>query len=345
MMFDCCNGKRVVLLLVGLVCLSMSGSAAWGQIEGFLGCWALELPGGPGWLEVRQEQDYLDADILWVAGSVVPVDSVVLEGEVLVITRNSQVVRERDADRNPIRTQTLSTRLEMKVDGGKMVGKVLTPNRNGMGVGESAFTGKKIPALPAAPDLSKLRYGRPIELFNGKDLTGWTLINSRQTNGFKVIEGALANDPVQPEGRGRRVSFGNIKTEREFEDFNLKLEVKVPEGSNSGIYLRGIYEVQVSDSFGQPLNPHNMGAIYSRIKPTVAAEKPAGEWQELDITLCERHITVILNGKTIIDNQPVKGVTGGALTADEFSPGPIYLQGDHGPVSYRGMVLREIISR
>ncbi|MCP4708858.1 MAG: DUF1080 domain-containing protein, partial [Planctomycetes bacterium] len=192
------------------------------------------------------------------------------------------------------------------------------------------------------PDLSKVRYGRAIELFNGKDLTGWTLTNPRQENGFKVIDGALANDPVQPGGR-RRVSFGNIKTEREFEDFNLKLEVMVPEGSNSGIYLRGIYEVQVSDSYQRPLDSHNMGAIYSRIKPTVAAEKPAGEWQTLDITLSQRHATVILNGETVIDNQPLMGVTGGALTADEFLPGPIYLQGDHGPVSYRGMVLRPIL--
>ena len=90
--------------------------------------------------------------------------------------------------------------------------------------------------------------------------------------------------------------------------------MNVPKGSNSGIYLRGIYEVQVSDSYKKPLDTHNMGAIYSRIKPRAAAEKPAGEWQDMDITLCDRHITVVLNGKTIIDNQPVYGVTGGALT-------------------------------
>ena len=341
-MFESRNRKSVGLMLVGLCVLSMWCSVVRGQVEGFLGRWALVLPGGPGWLEVRQESGYLDADILWIAGSVVPVDSVVLERDTLVITRNSQVVRERDADRNPIRTQTLSTRLELQVNGDKMSGKVLTPNRNGIGVAESEFTGKKIPLLPPAPDLTKVRFGQAIELFNGKDLSGWTLTNPRQENGFKAIDGALANDPVQP-GGGRRLSFGNIKTEQEFGDFNLKVEVQVPTGSNSGIYLRGIYEVQISDSYQQPLDSHNMGAIYSRIKPTVAAEKPAGQWQQLDITLCDRHVTVILNGKTIIDNQPLLGVTGGALTADEFSPGPIYLQGDHGPVSYKGMVLRPIV--
>ena len=86
-----------------------------------------------------------------------------------------------------------------------------------------------------------------------------------------------------------------------------------------------------------------MGAIYSRITPIFSAEKPAGEWQTLAITLCDRHVTVILNGTKIIDNQPLYGVTGGALTANEFIPGPIYLQGDHGKVSYRNIVLTPII--
>jgi hypothetical protein len=135
----------------------------------------------------------------------------------------------------------------------------------------------------------------------------------------------------------------NLRTIREFEDFNLRLEVNPPPGCNSGVYLRGIYEVQVLDSFGQPVDSHNMGAIYSRITPTVAAEKPPGEWQTLDITLVDRHVTVILNGTKIIDNQPLQGCTGGALWSDEFRPGPIYLQGDHGPVSYRNIVLRPVV--
>jgi hypothetical protein len=97
------------------------------------------------------------------------------------------------------------------------------------------------------------------------------------------------------------------------------------------------------DSYGKDLDPHNMGGLYSRITPSEAAEKPAGEWQRMDITLFQRHVTVKLNGKKIIDNQPVKGVTGGALTSDQFSPGPILLQGDHGRVSYRNIVLTPIV--
>jgi hypothetical protein len=130
---------------------------------------------------------------------------------------------------------------------------------------------------------------------------------------------------------------------QDFGDFNLTAEVNVPPNGNSGIYLRGIYEVQVIDSFGKPLDCHNMGAVYGRITPMVAAEKPAGEWQTLDITLVDRHATVKLNGQTIIDNQPIAGCTGGALWSDQMRPGPIYLQGDHTGVQYRNMVLRPVV--
>ena len=152
----------------------------------------------------------------------------------------------------------------------------------------------------------------------------------------------LVNRPVQPEGKPH-VSFGNLRTEKEFEDFNLALEVKVGARENSGIYLRGIYEIQVSDSFGRPLDSHNMGGIYSRITPTVNAEKPASEWQSLNITLVDRHVTVVLNGTKIIDNAPLLGCTGGALWSDVTRPGPIYLQGDHTGVQYRNIVLKPVV--
>jgi hypothetical protein len=195
--------------------------------------------------------------------------------------------------------------------------------------------------MPDTPDLSKLKFDKPINLFNGKDLSGWKLINPKKANGFKVVDGTLRNDPVQPEN-GEHISYGNIRTLQDFSDFNLKLEVLVPEGNNSGVYLRGLYEIQVVDSYGKELDSHNMGALYSRVTPSEAAEKPAGEWQTFDITLVDRHVTVILNGKKIIDNQPAWGPTGGAITSDVLSPGPIYLQGDHGNVAYRNIVLTPI---
>jgi hypothetical protein len=167
------------------------------------------------------------------------------------------------------------------------------------------------------------------------------LINPNQKNGFMAKDGILVNDPKQPEN-GDRISYGNIRTKQEFKDFNLKLEVNVPEGSNSGVYLRGLYEIQVVDSYGKSVDSHNMGALYSRVTPSMAAEKQAGEWQSMDITLVDRHVTVILNGKKIIDNEPALGPTGGAISADVLAPGPVFLQGDHGSVSYRNIVLRPI---
>jgi hypothetical protein len=208
---------------------------------------------------------------------------------------------------------------------------------DGKEFGRAEFTGFRIPALPPRPDLTKVKMGAPVSLFNGKDLSGWRLIDAKADNGWSVADGVLLNRVA----KGKH--HGNLRTDAEFEDFNLKLEVRTQAGSNSGIYLRGIYEVQIAESFGKPLDPHNMGALYSRITPAVAAEKPIGEWQTLDITLVDRHLTVILNGKTLIDNQPVLGCTGGALTSDESKAGPLYLQGDHTNIDYRNIVLRPVV--
>jgi len=314
------------------------------DISEFLGQWTIDIQGGSvGWLEVRQEEGYLDGEILWGGGSVLPVSGMVfVKDQVLIVQRSNNVVRTRDENKNAVKTQVVTTWLEIAKNGEKIDGVLLTPKRNGIGVDSTLFTGTKLPAPPPAPDLAAVKFGTPVQLFNGKDLTGWKLINEKQVNGFKVVDGMLVNDPVQKEGEAH-ISYGNLRTEQEFEDFNLKLEVNVPAGNNSGVYLRGMYEIQVVDSYKRPLDPHNMGAVYSRITPLSAAEKPGGEWQSMDITLCDRHATVILNGIKIIDNKPIFGPTGGAIKSDVFSPGPIYLQGDHGNVSYRNIVLTPIV--
>ncbi|MCX6229243.1 MAG: DUF1080 domain-containing protein [Bacteroidia bacterium] len=312
------------------------------EVNEFFGQWTIDIKGGSvGWLEVRQEKGYIDADLLWGGGSVVPVANVYLHNNSLIVERGDKVIRTKNEKNEALRSHQVTNWLEVKRQGDKIVGYIYNPHRDGTGVDSTAFSGTKLPAPPPAPDLSKVKFGTPTTLFNGKDLSGWKLINDKQKNGFSVSNGLLSNDPVQVEGA--HVSYGNLRTEQEFEDFNLKLEVNVPAGSNSGVYLRGMYEVQVVDSYKHELDPHNMGAVYSRITPTSAAEKPAGEWQSMDITLCDRHATVILNGVKIIDNQPIFGPTGGAMKSDVFTPGPIYLQGDHGKVSYRNLVLTPIV--
>jgi hypothetical protein len=341
--------NRNLLMNLLCMCILMTGFSGYSyaqdrqMTESFFGRWSLYLPGGAGWLEVHQEQNYLDASLLWYGGSVVPVDNVYIDGDELVVTLVSRVIRERNDAGEAVRTHLLTNvyRFELENEN-EMRGTAIFVRRNGMGVNKTEFTGKRIPDLPPPPDFSNITYGEPEKLFNGEDLSGWKLKEENRENGFKVVDGVLVNDPVQKEGEPH-VNYGNLRTVKEFEDFNLKLQVNIPEGSNSGIYLRGIYEVQVMDSYGKPLDPHNMGAIYSRITPSVAAEKPAGEWQDLDITLYNKYVTVILNGVKIIDCQPLLGITGGAISADEFSPGPIYLQGDHGKVMYRNIVITPVI--
>ena len=297
----------------------------------FTGRWALTIPGGgAGWLGVVEKDGAFSSSVLWGGGSVVPTASTKVDGDTLIVTR------EQKNKEGKVTTETLTGKVE-----GDVI-KLTTVKRNpeGKEIGKPAdLSGKRIPAIPARPDLSKVKFGEPVQLLNGRDLTGWKLMNDKADNGWSVEDGALINRVVKAKDK----HFGNLRTEAELEDFNLKTEVRTQEGSNSGIYLRGIYEVQVMESYGKPLDSHHMGALYSRITPSVNAEKPNGEWQTLDITLVDRHLTVILNGKTIIDNQPVLGCTGGAMSSDEFKPGPIYLQGDHTNVDYRNMVLRPIL--
>ncbi len=327
-----------ILLWTAAVAFGQSGDAA----KPYLGRWALFLPGGAGWLEIRQEAGYLDGDILWYGGSVVPVEHVMINGETLLISRTRKMDRQKDATGKPLRTQTITQWIECNIYNDVLAGTLYSPKDDGLGAKTTRFYGKRIADLPPAPDLAKVKYGKPVTIFNGKDLTGWTLTSATQKNGWKAENGVLVNDPVQVEGQPH-VSYGNLRTVDLYQDFKLSLQVNVPKGSNSGVYLRGLYEVQVSDSYGQPLDSHNMGAVYSRITPSLAAEKPAGEWQTLEMTLCDRHTTVVLNGKTIINNQPLMGCTGGALSPDETAPGPLYLQGDHGKVLYRNIVLTPIV--
>lgn len=345
---------NIILFLTILVSLSITsckvdtkprtGAVQKTDISEFMGQWTLDIQGGTvGWLEVRQETDYIDADLLWIGGSVLPVANVFMAGDkYLFVTRTDNVVRKRDEKNEPVRTHIITNCLEVVKVGDKISGFLLSPRIDGKGIDSTSFVGTKLALPPPAPDLASLKFGTPVTLFNGKDLSGWRLIDEKLINGFTVMDGVLTNNPVQQEG-APHVIYGNLRTEKVFEDFNLKIEVNLPEGSNSGIYLRGMYEIQVFDSYKKELDSHNMGAVYSRIKPVVSAEKPAGTWQTLDITLCDRHITVILNGTKIIDNQPVYGPTGGAIISDVNAPGPIYLQGDHGAVKYRNIILTPIV--
>jgi hypothetical protein len=331
---------RFLGLIFALVTLASRTIAAENP---YLGIWELTLPGpAAGWLEVSETGGQLHAEIMWIAGSVVPVESVKLEPHRLALMRE-HVVEHKDASGKMVK-RTLPENISITVEGDQLKGLSIKLAENMRGEEKTAFTGKRSPPVPPAPNLAEVRFGPAVKLFNGKDLTGWRLTDPKADNGWSVQNGLLVNKNVQIEGQPHK-HFGNLRTDYEFDDFNLTLEVRYPEHGNSGIYLRGIYEVQVEDNYGQPATTHSIGSIYSRIKPTTNPCKPAGQWQSFDITFHDRHVTVILNGTKVIDNQPVLGCTGGALWSDVGRPGPIYLQGDHTSVEYRNIVLRPITGR
>jgi len=169
-------------------------------------------------------------------------------------------------------------------------------------------------------------WGKPIKLFNGTNIDGWHAMGTNQW----VVEAGVLRSPH---------SGANLVTDNTFDDFKLHIEFRCPAGSNSGIYLRGRYEVQIEDSKGKEPQKDLMGAIYGFLTPSEMAAKAAGEWQTYDITLIGRMVTIVANGKQIICNQAIPGITGGALDSREEAPGPIYIQGDHGPIEYRNIIL------
>jgi hypothetical protein len=175
--------------------------------------------------------------------------------------------------------------------------------------------------------------GTPVELFNHKDLSGWQGLIPNLALGWEVKDGAMAN----------AAGANNLVSEQSFWNFKLHVEYRVGEHSNSGIGLRGRYEVQILEDYGKPPNLHSNGALYSRIAPSENASKLPGEWQAYDIRLVGRQVTVVLNDRKVIDKGEIEGLTAIAGNADEGKPGPIILQGDHGPVEFRNIVLTPLV--
>jgi len=288
------------------------------------GRWAIDGLGGRGsWLDLGDFEETGVAQMLVMGGSPEPVTPVRNADGSYSIRR--EWLYEGHPDWNVFR------QLTFRPTNGEYMDCTFAQCRGGL---KPVFkpekaVARRIPVVGHAPKLQYLDYGKPIDLL--KDgLAGWEPIEKDRKSGWTFKDGVLENA-----GSGANL----VTKRRDFKDFKLVYDVRVDKDCNSGVYLRGIYELQVSDSFGKPVDSHNMAALYGRLVPSVAVEKPAGRWQHVEAILCDRHLTVTLNDVRIIDNQPVYGVTGGALTADEFVPGPIYLQGDHKGGAYRNMFL------
>ncbi len=179
-----------------------------------------------------------------------------------------------------------------------------------------------------APSLKREKppvWGNPKNLLDD-NLSRWII---PENNKFRMVDGVLVNTGVG----------GNLVTNEKFDDFKLSVEFRYPAGSNSGIYLRGRYEVQIEDSPVNHVSDVSIGGIYGFIEPSVYAAKKPGEWQTYEITLVGRHVTVVHNGIEVISNRVIPGITGGSLDSKEGNPGPVMIQGDHGPVEFRKFVI------
>ena len=183
------------------------------------------------------------------------------------------------------------------------------------------FTGVRAPSLERKePPV----WGNPVNLLSD-NMDHWII---PENNKFVMQEGVMVN----------KEKGGNLISTQKFDDFKLSVEFRYPEGSNSGIYLRGRHELQIEDSDGRA-DDVSIGGIYGFIAPAVNAAKAPGEWQTYEVTLVGRHVTVVLNGVEVISNRPIPGITGGSLNSNEGEPGPIMIQGDHGPVEFRKFVV------
>lgn len=263
----------------------------------------------PSWLEVELSGfSTLVGRFVSTGGSARPISKITFEDGKFGFSIPPQWEREN---------RDLS--LEGTVNGSSISGTIHTSS------GQTyAFTGVKAPELQrkAAP-----KWGKTIKLFNGKDLSGWKAMGPNQ---WLVKDGILSSPH----------SGSNLISEQKFSDFKLHIEFRYQPGSNSGVYLRGRYETQIIDNpkTDQP-NSHLFGGIYGFLVPNQMAVGNPGQWQTFDITLVGRLVTVIANGKTIICNQEIPGITGGALDNNEAEPGPIYFQGDHGPIEFRNILI------
>jgi hypothetical protein len=287
--------------------------------DDYVGRWSVRITDAEdtfasGQIDIERQDGELVGGLVWRSGSYGPASRVEVEDGVLHLARDAGETEEGEDRGDDV--------FEARLEDGVLEGTVRYADGD-----THHFEGR-----PTAPLTStgEAAWGEPVTLFDGESLEGWSLRDPDADMGWAVVDGELA--VVEPEGNADLVS------DRSFQDMKLHLEFNVEPGSNSGVYLRGRYEIQILDDPEMTGDTHGCGALYSRIAPSKDATKPAGEWQTFDITLVGRDLEVVLNGETIIDGT-VEGITGGALSPFEDEPGPLMLQGDHGKVRFRNIVV------
>lgn len=309
-------GGKLLSLLMFIVLLSTNSRAQHKQFYSpIMGRWDITITADdgkqyPSWLEVTLSgNSMLVGQFVASGGSARPIAQVHFNDNKLSFAIPPQWEQE-----------TNDLKVEGTLQDDNLNGTMVTP------------AGKTINWIGVrAPSLKRTKppvWGEAQSIFNGKDLTGWHALGKNQW----VVENGVLKSPQ---------SGANLVTDKAYNDFKLHIEFRIPEGSNSGVYLRGRYEIQVEDGDTTHPEADRLGGIYGFIAPSEKAGKKAGEWQSYDVTLVGRLVTVALNGTTIICNREIPGITGGALDSKEGEPGPLQIQGDHGPIEYRNITMAE----
>ena len=280
-----------------------------GQYDQYIGRWDLTIEKDgetlPSWLEISKSgRSTLVGRFVYAAGSARPISHVKIADDG---TFSFEIPPQWDLGTSYLRF-TGTTAADV------LRGTMVYTDGNSY-----PFKGVRAPLLVRS---SEPIWGRPIALFNGQDLSGWHVKGNNQ---WVVDQGILKNQKAG----------GNLISDQTFTDFKLRVVFRYPAGSNSGVYLRGRYEVQIEDNEGMYPTSTLFGGIYGFLTPNTMAAKSSGEWQEYQITLIGRRVTIVANGHEIITDQIIPGITGGALDSDEGAPGPIFIQGDHGPIEFQ----------
>lgn len=310
--------RLVTSLLLGVALLVGSATPTFADAKLFLGRWNLQSTDAQTpavfWLELTEENGQLAGTFLNRGGSPVKLASVSVTGDQLTFTTAGQ-------GNAPGQTHKAT------LANGQLTGTVTWRDRT------ITWRGVRPPTWAPANANGAHGFGAPVVLVDGTSLDGWTGQRAGQPLGWTVEDGAITN--------GEKAN--NLVSTQKFKDFKIEAEYKVAEKSNSGIYLRGRYELQVLDDFGKEPEEHQHMAIYAWTKPLVNASRKPGEWQRMEATIVGNKLTVILNGTRVHDNATIQAITGGALDANEDQPGPIMLQGDHGKVWFRKLVVTPIV--
>jgi hypothetical protein len=282
--------------------------------EPFIGRWDLTLTGPsgnlPSWIDVSEDHQQVKVLFVGPTDHATPLkQATVKNGELIFVSPKGE------------EGFSLDTTYMVKRVGNQLTGDASNTDQ------KWSLTGQRAPTLA---EETVPGWGEPIRLFNGKDFTGWRFKDPSRADNWKVIDGTLVTT-----GHGTE-----IITKAKFNNFKLHIEFNAGPKSNSGVYLRGRYEVQIeTDSESEPPS-HHTGGVYGFLNPVPEQPRTSDKWQSFDITLIGRTVTVVQNGITVIDHKKIDGITGGALDSNEGQPGPIYLQGtEEGRVAFRNIVL------